>query len=288
MLASLVQAQRSSLRSFPPKPCRPPLGPSAPPKRGRHADGGLVNGGGRTVADAAAEGVATSQHQGSGTLQQLSHHRALAQQLQPRQQQQRSRAAQPRGNHSGRLASRSLSLQIPVADPVHLQLHSFFSRRRRRLQQLGRTPSRYQRPPQAGPRSGLLALPEDVLLKVICMLRHQEIGNLFGVCRELRATMDTAMMLHFNVLTPHHDHVMDAGGAQGLPPRPAKREGSPAPSCGPASSADWDALPVRRTRPRALLFQDDTSECSVGGGNGGDADGEMYPSTPLTPISIAS
>ena len=26
-------------------------------------------------------------------------------------------------------------------------------------------------------------------LKVICTLRHQEIGNLFGVCKELRATV---------------------------------------------------------------------------------------------------
>lgn len=50
------------------------------------------------------------------------------------------------------------------------------------------------------------------------------------------------MMLHFNVLTPHHDHAMDAGGAQGLPPRPAKRGGSPAPSGDPTSSADWCAL----------------------------------------------
>ena len=54
------------------------------------------------------------------------------------------------------------------------------------------------------------------------------------------AQMDTAMMLHFNVLTPHHDGPAGGGGnsAQGLPPRPAKR-GSPTPSNGPAGSVDW-------------------------------------------------
>lgn len=129
----------------------------------------------------------------------------------------------------------------------------------------------------------LMAAPAAVQLKVICTLRHQEIGNLFGVCKELRSTvrlphshvpirsgllehpsaapqtsilplllrgvclnvasltlqMDTAMMLHFNVLTPHHDHVSEVNSAQGLPPRPAKRNGSFTPSVDPASSADW-------------------------------------------------
>jgi hypothetical protein len=51
--------------------------------------------------------------------------------------------------------------------------------------------------------------------------------------------MDTAMMLHFNVLTPHHDHSGEVHSAQGLPPRPAKRNGSFTPSVDPASSADW-------------------------------------------------
>jgi len=142
-------------------------------------------------------------------------------------------------------------------------------------------------------------------LKVICMLKHQEIGNLFAVCKELRGTvrifkcnalwilpvrsscsatnvapaicfynccilaqvrgvgpisslrahavtsliplfplqMDTAMLLHFNVLTPSHHDVAGASG-RCLPPRPAKRGGSPTPSTGPAGSngsADWYA-----------------------------------------------
>ena len=129
----------------------------------------------------------------------------------------------------------------------------------------------------------LMAASAAAQLKVICTLRHQEIGNLFGVCKELRSTvrlphshvtnrsgphkhpnaapqtsilplllwgvcfkvtpltlqMDTAMMLHFNVLTPHHDHASEADSAQGQPPRPAKRNGSFTPSVDPASSADW-------------------------------------------------
>lgn len=35
-----------------------------------------------------------------------------------------------------------------------------------------------------------------VQLKVICMLRHQEIGNLFSVCKELRATVSSIACRH--------------------------------------------------------------------------------------------
>lgn len=55
--------------------------------------------------------------------------------------------------------------------------------------------------------------------------------------------MDTAMMLHFNVLTPsHHEGGVSSwgrGSGRALPPRPAKRGGSPTASTGPAGSADW-------------------------------------------------
>ena len=36
-------------------------------------------------------------------------------------------------------------------------------------------------------------LPPQLL--VICMLEHREIGSLFGVCRELRATVGSAAVL---------------------------------------------------------------------------------------------
>ena len=51
--------------------------------------------------------------------------------------------------------------------------------------------------------------------------------------------MDTAMMLHFNVNTPHQEG--PAGFGTGLQPRrlrPAKRSSSPSPSDDPASSVD--------------------------------------------------
>lgn len=34
-----------------------------------------------------------------------------------------------------------------------------------------------------------MAASAAMQLKVICTLRHQEIGNLFGVCKELRSTV---------------------------------------------------------------------------------------------------
>jgi hypothetical protein len=227
VLASLVQTQRSSQRPYPPVPPRPPLGPSAPSRARRDAH----------AADAAADqvrgGAATSHAGGSGGgSSQMQPPASLRRQHQCQaglQQQQHQ------GGHGARVPPRNLSVQIPVANPVHVQLYSFFSRRRRQLQQLGLRPSRYARPLQAGPRNGLLALPEDVLvntgpgpscchrmtapaqrtctwemyfmlsrvvsmlrlmaapaavqLKVICTLRHQEIGNLFGVCKELRSTV---------------------------------------------------------------------------------------------------
>jgi len=163
VLASLVQAQRSLQVHPASKPSRPPLGPSAPSKR--HCVDGAGAG---PAADGCREGVATS-HPQSSILQQRPSHR-LAMQQQQREQQQRLAAAAQRRNGaqpgSGwQPGRRQLSVKVPLAaDPMHMTLHSFFSRRRQLLAQLGRRPSRYQRPPQAGPLSGLLALPEDVLV----------------------------------------------------------------------------------------------------------------------------
>lgn len=153
VLASLVQTHRSSQRTFPAKPPRPPLGPSAPSKR-RRCDADATE----AAADGPREGVGTSQPPISSLLQQK------AGQMRPALQR---RPAQQRNGHDGRPVPRNLSVQVPLADPVHLQLHGFFSRRRQQLRQLGRRPSRYTRPPQAGPRSGLLAFPEDVLVSVL-------------------------------------------------------------------------------------------------------------------------
>jgi hypothetical protein len=73
--------------------------------------------------------------------------------------------------------------------------------------------------------------------------------------------MDTAMMLHFNVLTPHHDQPSEAGGAHDFPPRPAKRGGLSAPSSDPASTADWCISTVRLNITEKLFH--DTHGCCV-------------------------
>lgn len=155
VLASLVQTQRSSQRPYPPVPPRPPLGPSAPSRARRDTH----------AADAAADqvrGAAATSHAGGSSGGQT--------QPPPSQwrQQQCHAASQQhhQGGHGARMPPRSLSVQIPVANPMHVQLYSFFSRRRRQLQHLGLRPGRYARPLQAGPRNGLLALPEDVLVNI--------------------------------------------------------------------------------------------------------------------------
>ncbi|WPT16705.1 F-box protein [Picochlorum sp. SENEW3] len=50
--------------------------------------------------------------------------------------------------------------------------------------------------------TGLLSLPEDVLLKVVCHLNHEEIKPLFRVCKDLRNTLREAVKFHFNYATP--------------------------------------------------------------------------------------
>lgn len=49
---------------------------------------------------------------------------------------------------------------------------------------------------------GLLSLPEDILLKVVCYLEHDDIKPLFQVCKELGNTLRNAIKFHFNYATP--------------------------------------------------------------------------------------
>lgn len=49
---------------------------------------------------------------------------------------------------------------------------------------------------------GLLSLPEDVLLKIVCYLEHDDIKPLFRVCKELGNTLRNAVKFHFNYATP--------------------------------------------------------------------------------------
>ncbi|GAB4820094.1 hypothetical protein N2152v2_007140 [Parachlorella kessleri] len=64
---------------------------------------------------------------------------------------------------------------------------------------------------------GLLSLPEDVLLKIMCYLRHDEIKPLFQVCKSLNHTLRTAVHFHFNYATPFRD-------MEGRAPPPQRRD----------------------------------------------------------------
>lgn len=57
-------------------------------------------------------------------------------------------------------------------------------------------------PKEPGSNVGLLSLPEDVLLKVVCYLEHDDIKPLFQVCKELGNTLRNAIKFHFNYATP--------------------------------------------------------------------------------------
>lgn len=57
--------------------------------------------------------------------------------------------------------------------------------RRRRKDRKNGTP--YQQHP--GKPVGLLSLPEEVLLKIMCYLRHDEVAPMFTVCKQLNQTV---------------------------------------------------------------------------------------------------
>ena len=154
VLASLMQAERS-FHVHPGKAARPPLAPTAP---GRRSGSDL----GHAHVDGRREGVATSQ-QHPQQPQHASQHRSATQ-----PQQQHPSRHHPRVGAPQRGGRSQPSLRIAVRDPVHTKLHSFFTHRQRLLRALGRRPCRYRRPPAAGRPSGLLALPEDVLVRSIC------------------------------------------------------------------------------------------------------------------------
>ena len=50
--------------------------------------------------------------------------------------------------------------------------------------------------------SGLLALPTDCLMRVVCCLRHDELQPLLGTCRLLRQAATAAVAVYFNFTTP--------------------------------------------------------------------------------------
>lgn len=48
----------------------------------------------------------------------------------------------------------------------------------------------------------LLSLPEELLLKIVCYLTHEEAKPLFLVCKELCEILQNAIQFHFNFATP--------------------------------------------------------------------------------------
>ena len=64
----------------------------------------------------------------------------------------------------------------------------------------------------------LLSLPEELLLKIVCYLTHEEAMPLFLVCKELNETLKNAIKFHFNFATPMAMAAMGtANGANGGP-----------------------------------------------------------------------
>jgi hypothetical protein len=96
-----------------------------------------------------------------------------------------------------------------------------FKQRRQHLQQQ-KSRARHTEPYQQRPGEGLLSLPEDVLLKVVCLLTHEELKPLFQVCKALRTTLHNAVAFHFNFSTPSR-HIEETA-----PPALGERQKRPA------------------------------------------------------------
>ena len=73
----------------------------------------------------------------------------------------------------------------------------------------------------------LLCLPEELLLKIVCYLTHEEAKPLFLVCKELSETLKNAIKFHFNYATPMA-MASKAGAGLGAP-FPASGDISPDP-----------------------------------------------------------
>jgi hypothetical protein len=82
-------------------------------------------------------------------------------------------------------------------------LPSLFEVRKKFLQKKRRS-ERDKTPYQqnVGKPIGLLSMPEDVLLKIVCYLQHNDIKPMFLVCKQLKTTLHQAIKWHFNYATP--------------------------------------------------------------------------------------
>jgi hypothetical protein len=118
----------------------------------------------------------------------------------------------------------------PAAGLLSEMLPLLFKQRKKYLQRqrlLGTSQQYSQQRP--GEPAGLLSLPEDVLLKIVCHLQHDEIKPLFQVCNRLSETLHNAIRFHFNFATPFRPiaemetQQLPCGGIPGRPDRQRKR-----------------------------------------------------------------
>ncbi|KAL4422835.1 hypothetical protein ABPG75_009032 [Micractinium tetrahymenae] len=135
-----------------------------------------------------------------------------------------------------------------------------FAQRKRHLQQ-HKAKAQHTEPYQQRGGEGLLALPEDVLLKVVCLLSHDELRPLFQVCKALRDTLRNAVKYHFNFSTPGRRVEEAAPPALGerkerRPPRSNVYQVMSRLSRGPraAAAGRGSGGSSRSTAPRALDF----------------------------------
>ncbi|EFN51261.1 hypothetical protein CHLNCDRAFT_141170 [Chlorella variabilis] len=137
-----------------------------------------------------------------------------------------------------------------------------FAQRRQHLQQQ-KAKAQHRGPYEQRDGEGLLALPEDVLLKVVCFLTHDELKPLFQVCKALRTTLRNAVAYHFNYNTPSRpveEHVPPVLGERQR--RPARTNVQQVMSRlargvrGVSGRSSGTTASSRSTAPRALDFAD--------------------------------
>jgi hypothetical protein len=92
---------------------------------------------------------------------------------------------------NARLAPLPRRTHQPQPSGLRHSLKSLFEQRTKYLERRRRTDRKNGTPYQQHPGKpvGLLSLPEEVLLKIMCYLRHNEVAPMFTVCKQLNQTV---------------------------------------------------------------------------------------------------
>lgn len=188
---------------------------------------------------------------------------------------QSARTALPSGGGSfgggHKSAPAAASAQLTIAGGCHSAaprtyvpvrtLPLIFAQRKRQLQQQ-KSAAQHAAPYQLREGKGLLSLPEDVLLKVVCSLSHDELKPLCSVSKALRDTLRNAVRYHFAFHTPssrHHEGVAPPalGERARRPPRSNVYQVMSRLARGPrVTSGRGNGSSARSTALRALDFAD--------------------------------